>query len=432
MKSLLRNAAVFFCKELKKRDIAIEDGVVLSIADSISEDGFDYVIDYSNKVIVPGLVDVHVHLREPGFSYKETIRTGSEAGARGGFTALCAMPNLNPVPDSVTHLQEELDIIKNTAVIPVYPYGSITVAQKGEKLSDFAGMAKDVIAFSDDGVGVQADEMMRAAMQAAKKYGKMIVAHAEDDTQLSGGYIHEGTYAKTHGHKGISSASEWMQVKRDIGLVRETGAAYHVCHVSTKESVALIRAAKEEGLPVTCETAPHYLLLDDSLLKKDGRFRMNPPIRDKEDRDALIAGIQDGTVDMIATDHAPHSAEEKSGGLTDSLNGIVGLETSFSVCYDGLVQTGIISFERLIELMSLMPRKVFSIPGGLSVGEPADITVLDLKETYTINPDTFLSKGKSTPFAGWEVTGAPYATYVKGECVWSKEEGIKTCKKTIS
>lgn len=223
-----------------------------------------------------------------------------------------------------------------------------------------------------------------------------------------------------------------MQVKRDIGLVRETGAAYHVCHVSTKESVALIRAAKEEGLPVTCETAPHYLLLDDSLLKKDGRFRMNPPIRDKEDRDALIAGIQDGTVDMIATDHAPHSAEEKSGGLTDSLNGIVGLETSFSVCYDGLVQTGIISFERLIELMSLMPRKVFSIPGGLSVGEPADITVLDLKETYTINPDTFLSKGKSTPFAGWEVTGAPYATYVKGECVWSKEEGIKTCKKTIS
>lgn len=432
MKSLLKNAAVFFCKELKKRDIAIEDGVVLSIADSISEDGFDYVIDYSNKVIVPGLVDVHVHLREPGFSYKETIRTGSEAGARGGFTALCAMPNLNPVPDSVTHLQEELDIIKNTAVIPVYPYGSITVAQKGEKLSDFAGMAKDVIAFSDDGVGVQADEMMRAAMQAAKKYGKMIVAHAEDDTQLSGGYIHEGTYAKTHGHKGISSASEWMQVKRDIGLVRETGAAYHVCHVSTKESVALIRAAKEEGLPVTCETAPHYLLLDDSLLEEDGRFRMNPPIRDKEDRDALIAGIKDGTVDMIATDHAPHSAEEKSGGLTDSLNGIVGLETSFSVCYDGLVQTGIISFERLIELMSLMPRKVFSIPGGLSVGEPADITVLDLKETYTIDPGTFLSKGKSTPFAGWEVTGAPYATYVKGECVWSKEEGIKTCKKTIS
>ncbi len=364
--------------------------------------------------VFPGFCDVHVHFREPGFSYKETISSGSMAAARGGYTAVCTMPNLNPVPDSTEHLQQQLALIKQQACIHVYPYGSITVDEKGETLADLAGMAKHVIAFSDDGRGVQSDGIMEEAMRKAKSLGKMIVAHCEVNELLHGGYIHDGAYAKAHGHKGICSASEYLQIARDLELVEKTGCSYHVCHISTKESVDIIRKAKAKGLDVTCETGPHYLVMDDSDLQEDGRFKMNPPLRSAEDRLALIEGIVDGTIDMIATDHAPHSAEEKSRGLAGSAFGVVGLETAFPVLYTKLVKPGIITLERLIELLAINARKRFSIPLG------SDFAVWDLEKAFTVDPAEFLSKGKATPFSGWQLQGQCVMTVCNGKVVYKK------------
>ena len=359
--------------------------------------------------VFPGFCDVHVHFREPGFSYKETIKSGSLAAARGGYTAVCTMPNLNPVPDSKHNLKLQTDIIKRDAVIDVYPYGAITKLQAGEVLSDMEDMASDAIAFSDDGRGVQDRELMKKAFLKAKELGKIIVAHCEDNSLLFGGYIHDGVYAKEHGHKGICSESEWGPIKRDLELVRETGASYHVCHISTKESVELIRKAKADGLDVTCETAPHYLILDENDLKEEGRFKMNPPLRAREDRLALIEGIKDGTIDIIATDHAPHSAEEKAKGLEKSAFGIVGLETAFPLIYTHLVKTGIITMERAIELLSINPRKRFNIPLGL------DFTVWDLNEEITVEPKKFETKGKATPFENEKLFGKCLLTVCHGK-----------------
>ena len=372
--------------------------------------------DSSEYVVFPGFCDVHVHFREPGFSYKETIATGSRAAARGGYTAVCTMPNLNPVPDSVENLEIQRRIIEETACIHVYPYGAITVGEQGGVLSDLESMAPGVVGFSDDGRGVQSDDMMRQAMLRAKVLGKPIVAHCEVNSLLRGGYIHDGDYAKSHGHRGICSESEWGQIARDLELVKETGCAYHVCHVSAKESVALIRKAKAEGLDVTCETGPHYLVMDDSALQEDGRFKMNPPLRGKEDREALIQGILDGTIDMIATDHAPHSAEEKSRGLEKSAFGIVGIETAFPILYTCLVKPGILSLNKLLELLCVNPRRRFGLPLG------TDYSIWDLNAAYPIDPEDFLSKGRATPFAGWQVNGKCIATVCDGKLAYAAPE----------
>ena len=376
-------------------------------------EGGAFGFDDNGYAVFPGFCDVHVHFREPGFSYKETVASGCAAAAAGGYTAVCTMPNLNPVPDSREHLEAELAVIGRDATINVLPYAAITVGQRGEQLAALEEMAADVAGFSDDGRGVQRDEMMRQAMLRAKKLGKMIVAHCEVNELLRGGYIHDGAYARAHGHRGICSESEYRQIERDLKLVEETGCAYHLCHISAKESVALIRQAKARGLDVSCETAPHYLLLDDSMLQEEGRFKMNPPVRGREDRQALIEGIQDGTIDIIATDHAPHSAEEKSRGLEKSAFGIVGLETAFSVLYTGLVLTGIISLEKLVELLSTNPRRRFNIP---LTGE--DCCVWDLNERYTIDPTGFRSMGRATPFAGMEVCGRCVKTVYNGKTVY--------------
>ncbi|MGM9590853.1 MAG: dihydroorotase [Faecousia sp.] len=371
------------------------------------------VFNSPKYAIFPGFCDVHVHFREPGFSYKETMESGSRASARGGYTAVCTMPNLNPVPDSAEHLGRQLDIIAQSACIHVYPYGSITVEEKGEVLADLEGMAQHAIAFSDDGRGVQSDDMMREAMLRAKKLGKLIVAHCEVNSLLRGGYIHDGSYAKAHGHRGICSESEWGQIARDLELVRQTGCSYHVCHISTKESVDLIRKAKAEGLDVTCETGPHYLVMDDSDLQEDGRFKMNPPLRSCEDREALLQGILDGTIDMIATDHAPHSAEEKARGLEKSAFGVVGIETAFPILYTYLVKPGILTMDRLVELLVINPRKRF----GISLG--CDYSVWDLDAEYTVDPADFLSMGKASPFTGWTVNGRCMATVCDGKLVYN-------------
>ncbi len=368
--------------------------------------------NFSEYAVFPGFCDVHVHFREPGFSYKETISSGSYASARGGYTAVCTMPNLNPVPDSVEHLNQQLELIKTGACIHVYPYGAITIDEKGEQMADLAGMAPHVCAFSDDGRGVQNDAMMRAAMEEAKRLGKMIVAHCEVNELLRGGYIHDGQYAQTHGHRGICSESEWAQIARDLKLVEEIGCKYHVCHISTKESVEIIRQAKARGVDVTCETGPHYLVMDDSWLQEDGRFKMNPPLRSKEDREALVQGILDGTIDMIATDHAPHSAEEKSSGLEKSAFGVVGIETAFPICYTYLVKPGIITLDRLMELLVWNPRKRFELPLG------NDFSLWDLGSNYEIDPAEFLSMGKATPFQGWKVQGKCLLTVCDGKIVY--------------
>ena len=369
-------------------------------------------LDSDDIVVFPGFCDVHVHFREPGFSYKETILTGSKAAARGGYTAVCTMPNLNPVPDSAENLKQQTDIINSSASINVYPYGAITVGQKGEALSDMEAMARNVIAFSDDGRGVQNDEMMLSAMKRAKALGKMIVAHCEVNDLLFGGYIHDGEYAKKHSHKGICSESEYRQIARDIELAKLTGCSYHVCHISAKESVEIIRQAKRDGVDITCETAPHYLVMDEFFLKEEGRFKMNPPLRSAKDREALLEGIVDGTIDMIATDHAPHSAEEKSKGLEKSAFGIVGLETAFPIVYTNLVKKGIITLDRAVELMCLSPRRRFSIELG------DEFTVWDLSAEYRINPDEFLSMGKATPFEDWSVFGKCVATVINDRKVY--------------
>jgi len=365
-------------------------------------------------VIFPGFCDVHVHFREPGFSYKETIESGSKAAARGGYTDVCTMPNLNPVPDCKKSLEAQLDLIEKGACIHVYPYASITVGQMGQQLSAMEDMAQDAIAFSDDGKGVQSDGMMRSAMLRAKALNKIIVAHCEVNDLLDGGYIHDGEYARLHGHKGICSASEYLQIERDLRLAEETGCKYHVCHISTKEGVDLIRKAKARGVDVTCETAPHYLVMNDMDLQEDGRFRMNPPIRSEEDRLALIAGVQDGTIDMIATDHAPHSAEEKSKGLSGSAFGIVGIETAFPVLYTCLVKSGFITLEKLIGLLADNPRKRFGIPLGNSV------TIWNIDKEFTVEPSEFLSMGKATPFAGWKLFGECVLTVCDGNIVYRK------------
>ena len=371
------------------------------------------VSNFNNCFIFPAFCDVHVHLREPGFSYKETIKSGSMACAKGGYTDVCSMPNLKPVPDNEDNLKVQQDIIDKDAVIKVHPFASITIGQLGEELSDFEKLASKCIGFSDDGRGVQSEELMRQAMIKAKSLNKIIVAHCEDNSLLNGGYIHDGEYAKLHGHKGICSESEWGPIKRDLALAKEIGCKYHVCHISCKESVELIRKAKAEGVDVTCETAPHYLVFNDMDLKEEGRFKMNPPIRSEEDRLALIEGIKDGTIDMIATDHAPHSAEEKGRGLEKSLMGIVGIETAFSVMYTKLVKTGIITLEKLIELMSVNPRKRFDLPAN------DDICIFDLESEYTVDPQEFLSMGKATPFAGEKLFGVCKLTVCNNKIVFN-------------
>ena len=363
-------------------------------------------------VVFPGFCDVHVHFREPGFSYKETILSGSRAAARGGYTAVCTMPNLNPVPDSPENLEPQLEAIRKSAVIAVYPYAAITKGEQGLVLSDMEALAPQVIAFSDDGRGVQSPGMMEEAMKRAKDLGKLIVAHCEDNALLHGGYIHDGAYAKAHGHRGICSESEWGPIARDLELAAKTGCGYHVCHISTRQSVDLIRQAKKSGVDVTCETGPHYLVMDDGLLQEDGRFKMNPPLRSPEDREALLEGLLDGTIDMIATDHAPHSAEEKAKGLEKSAFGVVGLETAFPILYTYLVHTGLLTPEALIDKLVWNPRKRFAIPMG------NDFSVWDLDAQYAIDPADFLSQGKATPFAGWNVHGKCMATFHDGQAVY--------------
>ena len=392
---------------------SLHSDVVDSIHASIQSSDFSS-IDFSRCVVFPGFCDVHVHLREPGYSYKETIASGSLASAKGGYTAVCAMPNLNPVPDSAEHLKVQQDIIDASACIHVYPFASITVGQKGEILSDFENMAPNTIGFSDDGKGVQSAELMREAMMKAKALDKPIVAHCEVNELLRGGYIHDGAYAAEHGHRGICSESEWMHIARDIELVKETGVKYHVCHISTKESVELIRKAKSEGVDITCETGPHYLIMDDSMLQEHGRFKMNPPLRSKADREALIAGILDGTIDMIATDHAPHSAEEKAKGLENSAFGVVGIETALPVLYTYLVKPGILTMDRLVDLLVINPRKRF----GIALG--CDYSIWDLEDEYTVDPAEFVSMGKATPFEGWKVNGRCLATVCDGNIVYKK------------
>ena len=418
MDYIFKNCKVYRNGKFESEDIGVCGGVFAPFVSA----GSGVVIDCGNKYILPGFADVHVHLREPGFIYKETVASGSRAAAAGGYTTVCSMPNLSPAPDSPETLEPQLEAIRNTACINVLPYGTITKGQNGLELSDMEALAPFVAGFSDDGKGVQNKEMMLAAMKKAKSLGKIIAAHCEDNSLLNGGYIHDGEYAKAHGHRGICSESEWGPIKRDLELVAETGCKYHVCHISTKESVELIRQAKKNGVDVTCETGPHYLLLDDSDLKEEGRFKMNPPLRSKADKEALIEGIIDGTIDMIATDHAPHSAEEKGRGLKKSLMGVVGIETAFPLLYTYFVKTGIIDMSRLVELMHTAPCKRFGFGGEIEIGAPADFTVFDLDEKYTINPDNFVSMGRSTPFEGFEVYGRCLMTVCGGKIAWKKED----------
>ena len=418
-KFVIKGCDVFIDGRFVSSDVEVSGGIVSRVEPGIVPENGVPVFNFNNCRIVPGLVDVHVHLREPGFSYKETMATGTAAAARGGYTAVCAMPNLNPVPDSAEHLAAELEAIRRGALIGVYPYGALTVGERGEAMSDIASLAASVAAFSDDGRGVQSEGMMRECMRAVAKTGKILAAHCEVDSLLNGGYIHDGGYARAHGHRGICSESEWREVERDIRIAEETGCAFHVCHVSTKESVAFIREAKRRGADVTAETAPHYLLLTDADLQEDGRFKMNPPLRGEADRAALIEGLLDGTIDMIATDHAPHSAEEKSRGLEKSAMGVVGLECAFAVLYTGLVEKGVLTLERLTELMSCAPARRFKLPGGeIKAGSPANLAVFDTDTEYKIDPAEFASMGRATPFEGWRVKGKCLMTVCAGRTVW--------------
>ena len=422
MRYLLQNAQILSSGGVfRAADVLLSGGRIVSIGDRISCPADAVSIDLHKAVLFPGFVDVHVHLREPGFSYKETIRTGTLAAAHGGFAHVAAMPNLDPVPDCAAALAVQRAIIEKDALVHVHPYGAVSVGEKGERLADLDGLAPGVIAFSDDGRGVQSESLMREAMMQCRRLGKILAAHCEDNSLLHGGYIHDGAYARAHGHRGICSESEWGPIARDLRLAEETGCAYHVCHVSTKESVALIRAAKRRGVDVTCETAPHYLTFTDEDLQENGRFKMNPPLRAREDRDALIEGLLDGTIDMLVTDHAPHSREEKARGLEKSAMGVVGLETSFAASYTALVQTGILPLEKLVDLMHGAPMRRFGCGTELAEGQPADLTAFDLTKTYTVDPETFLTMGRATPFAGCALTGVCKLTMIGGEPVWKEE-----------
>ena len=422
MRYLLQNAQILSSGGVfRAADVLLSGGRIVSIGDRISCHADAVSIDLHKAVLFPGFVDVHVHLREPGFSYKETIRTGTLAAAHGGFAHVAAMPNLDPVPDCAAALAVQRAIIEKNALVHVHPYGAVSVGEKGERLADLEGLAPGVIAFSDDGRGVQSESLMREAMMQCRRLGKILAAHCEDNSLLHGGYIHDGAYARAHGHRGICSESEWGPIARDLRLAEETGCAYHVCHVSTKESVALIRAAKRRGVDVTCETAPHYLTFTDEDLQEDGRFKMNPPLRAREDRDALIEGLLDGTIDMLVTDHAPHSREEKARGLEKSAMGVVGLETSFAASYTALVQTGILPLEKLVDLMHGAPMRRFGCGTELAEGQPADLTAFDLTKTYTVDPETFLTMGRATPFAGCALTGVCKLTMIGGSPVWKEE-----------
>ena len=422
MRYLLQNAQLLSSGGVfRAADVLLSGGRIVSIGDRISCPADAVSIDLHKAVLFPGFVDVHVHLREPGFSYKETILTGTLAAAHGGFAHVAAMPNLDPVPDCAAALAVQRAIIEKDALVHVHPYGAVSVGEKGERLADLDGLAPGVIAFSDDGRGVQSESLMREAMMQCRCLGKILAAHCEDNSLLHGGYIHDGAYARAHGHRGICSESEWGPIARDLRLAEETGCAYHVCHVSTKESVALIRAAKRRGVDVTCETAPHYLTFTDEDLQEDGRFKMNPPLRAREDRDALIEGLLDGTIDMLVTDHAPHSREEKARGLDKSAMGVVGLETSFAASYTALVQTGILPLGKLVDLMHGAPMRRFGCGTELAEGQPADLTAFDLTKTYTVDPETFLTMGRATPFAGCALTGVCKLTMIGGEPVWKEE-----------
>ena len=419
MRYLLQNAQILSSGGVfRAADVLLSGGRIVSIGDRISCPADAVSIDLHKAVLFPGFVDVHVHLREPGFSYKETIRTGTLAAAHGGFAHVAAMPNLDPVPDCAAALAVQRAIIEKDALVHVHPYGAVSVGEKGERLADLEGLAPGVIAFSDDGRGVQSESLMREAMMQCRRLGKILAAHCEDNSLLHGGYIHDGAYARAHGHRGICSESEWGPIARDLRLAEQTGCAYHVCHVSTKESVELVRRARAKGLRVSCETAPHYLLLCDEDLQEEGRFKMNPPLRSRADREALVAGIQDGTIEVIATDHAPHTAAEKARGLAGSAMGIVGLETAFPLLYKYLVLEGVITLEKLVALMSVNPRRIFALEGGVEEGNAADFTVLDLGAEYAVDPGTFLSKGRATPFAGWKVQGRAVLTVVGGKEVY--------------
>lgn len=416
MSEIIKGAMCYVGGRFEKRDVAYSEGIIVAVEPSIEPSSDDTIIEGEGRYLLPGLVDPHVHLREPGFSHKETIASGTAAAARGGVTTLFTMPNLAPTPDSVANLEEQLTLIERDARVNVIPYASITRGQKGQgELVDFEELAPLVGGFSDDGVGVQSDDLMAAAMRAAAAIDRPIVAHCEVNALLNGGYIHQGEYCAEHGHRGICSESEWAQVKRDLELVEQIGCQYHICHISTMQSVELLRAAKAKGLRVSGETAPHYLLLTDEDLREEGRFKMNPPLRSREDQMELLNGILDGTIECIATDHAPHSAEEKSRGLEKSAFGIVGIENSFALIYTYLVRRGVITLERLVELMSLNARRIFGVGGGqIAVGEVADLVLFDLKEEHTIDPAQFLSMGKATPFEGWKVYGKCCMTLVAG------------------
>lgn len=414
-RTIIRNGSILGAE---RKDITIVDGRIAELSESIATTPNDTIIDAEGLIVAPAFVDVHVHLREPGFGYKERIATGTAAAARGGYTTVCPMPNLNPVPDSVENLKVEQEIIDRDAKIEVLPYAAITIGRKGEELVDVASLHDKVCAFSDDGSGVQIDGMMERAMREAVKFDSLIAAHCEVEELIKGGYIHDGEYARQHGHKGICSESEWEQVRRDIEIAERVGCRYHVCHISTKETVELVRQAKRRGVKVTCETGPHYLIFTDMDLEEDARWKMNPPIRSAEDRAALIEGIKDGTIDMIATDHAPHSIEEKSKGLKDSAMGIVGLETAFAALNTHLVNKGIITLQRLVELMSINPRKVFRIEGGINPGDRADIVLLDLDKEWTVDSSKFYSQGKVTMFDGRELKGDIRMTIHRGNVVY--------------
>lgn len=420
MTILVKEALVFMGDGFVKNDVLIKNNVIDTISASISVDGVDRVFYAQDKYLIPGFVDVHVHLREPGFSYKETIKSGTMAAASAGYTGVCPMPNIDPVPDSVENIKVQCDIIDRDAVINVYPFASITVGRKGcGELVDFESLKDIAVGFSDDGTGVQAGADMEKAMVECAKLGKIISAHCEVNDLLKGGYIHDGDYCHEHNHKGICSASEYEQIARDCELAEKTGVHYHVCHISTKESVDIIRKAKAKGINVTCETGPHYLTMCDMDLQEDGRFKMNPPLRAKEDKEALLEGILDGTIDVIATDHAPHSVEEKSKGLAGSAMGVVGLETAFPVLYTKLVKTGFISLEKLVDIMSVKPREIFGLgTGKIEVGEVADLALLDLDEKWTVNPDEFVTMGRATPFEGWELFGKNILTICNGKIVY--------------